>query len=202
MKLPLQSTMKLILVVSSLLAGSCGVNNEPSDSRSGDADLGEKEKQPDRSDTQASSNDVVAEDKQSTSNTSEGKAKAAEAAAMTDAERISELLLYFKKNGFPLEERTKHSRKIYVIEKSADGSIIYTSFLLFPFDSDDKDVLNELRMISLLSIYNRHCKIAMFLPGGRGTIHSIDPVIRKNIGQYRGKDSKFLSVFKAFKPGK
>ena len=79
--------------------------------------------------------------------------------AITDSERLSQLLKYFKSNGFALEKSHPPESVNCIIEKSDDGGMAVTGFVIFPLNSDD--AANEAAMLDRnpASAYNARCKI-------------------------------------------
>jgi hypothetical protein len=85
----------------------------------------------------------------------------------------------------------------YIIEEAPDGLCAHTAFLLFPANSDDDKNRLSCQGINLASVYNPHCKTAMFYPGLSGPA---DSVHRERLARLQSEDSDVFRLFKGFRP--
>jgi hypothetical protein len=123
--------------------------------------------------------------------------------AITESERLSQLLKYFKSNGFALEKSRPPESVDGIIEKSDDGGMAVTGFVIFPLNSDD--AANEAALLDRnpASAFNARCNIAMFVPGIWAPPNTPDGwQAPAELERHADRDSAIMQLFRKYDPKK
>jgi len=85
----------------------------------------------------------------------------------------------------------------YLIEEAPDGLYVGIAFRLFHAESDHEQNRQLLRMISWPSVYNPHCRTAMFHPMMSG---AADSPHHERLARHLKEDSDVFRLFREFRP--
>jgi hypothetical protein len=112
--------------------------------------------------------------------------------------RMQRLLKYFEDNDAKLKVDKKRG---YIIEETKDGATANTSFFVYPNDRSGNDIRKELSHISLATLYNPYCQMAMTYPGITGPPVTPDGwKTPAQLARHMEDGASFVKLFQNYRP--